>query len=68
MAKVKAHVYVLVGGAYTLLRPGDDVPEGVEVTNPDVLADEPKAAPAEDETPKPTPAKKAPARKAEPSS
>lgn len=67
MAKVKAHVYVLVGGVATLLRPSDDVPAGVTVTNPDVLADEPKAA-AKDETPKSTPAKKAPAAKAEPSS
>ncbi len=46
MAKVKAYVYVLVSGTSTLLRPGDEVPEGVTITNPDVLDGEP----AEDTT------------------
>ncbi len=71
MAKVKAYVYVLVGGVNTLLRPGDDVPEGVSVTNPDVLEADAKILPApekeQEEAPapaEPTPAKKAPARKA----
>jgi len=62
MAKVKAYVYVTVGGGSALLRPGDDVPAGVTVTNPDVL-DGP--AP-EQETPKApakaTPRKTAPAK------
>ncbi len=44
--KVTAYVYVLVKGTSTLLRPGDEVPEGVTITNPDVLAGEP----AEDTT------------------
>ena len=54
MAKVKTYVYVMHEGYPVLLSPGDTIPEGVTVTNPDVLdeADEP------DE-----PAKKAPARK-----
>ena len=35
--KVKSNVYVLVGGYAVLLRPGDTVPDGVEVTNPAVI-------------------------------
>ncbi len=59
MAKVKAYVYVLVSGTSTLLRPGDEVPEGVTITNPDVIDGETPApeaeAPPEPETPE-TPA------------
>ena len=59
MAKVKAYVYVLVSGTSTLLRPGDEVPEGVTLTNPDVIDGETPApeaeAPSEPETPE-TPA------------
>ncbi len=59
MAKVKAYVYVLVSGTSTLLRPGDEVPEGVTLTNPDVIDGEAPAAeaeaPSEPETPE-TPA------------
>jgi len=70
MAKVKAYVYVLVGGASKLLRPGDTVPDGVTIRNPDVLADEPKAAPAEKLTedapePAPAPKKRAPRKAAD---
>ncbi len=54
MAKVKAYVYVLVSGTSTLLRPGDEVPEGVTLTNPDVIDGEPTKAP-EPKTPE-TPA------------
>jgi len=60
MATVTAYVYVMDGGASKLLRPGDTVPDGVTVTNPAVLADEPKPTPA----PTPTPAKKATGRPA----
>ncbi len=49
MAKVKAYVYVVVGGTSTLLRPGDEVPSGVTITNPDVIDGEPVVAPAEED-------------------
>lgn len=66
MAKVKAYVYVVVGGTTQLLEPGDIVPDGVTVTNPDVLADEPAPAAKPEPTPAPapTPAKKPTTRKA----
>lgn len=32
--KVKAYVHVLQGAESLLLAPGDEVPEGVEITNP----------------------------------
>ena len=35
--KVKAYVHVPKGAEYILLAPGDEVPEGVEVTNPDAI-------------------------------
>ncbi len=35
--KVKTYVYVIKDGATVLLRPGDTVPAGVTVTNPDVI-------------------------------
>jgi len=35
--KVKANVYVIKDGQTVLLRPGDTVPDGVTVTNPDVI-------------------------------
>lgn len=44
--KVKAHVYVIKDGQTVLLRPGDTVPEGVEVTNPDVIEADAKILPA----------------------
>lgn len=37
MAKVNTYVYVVQDGYPVLLNPGDDIPEGVEVTNPAVL-------------------------------
>lgn len=60
--KVKANVYVVTDGQTVLLRPGDTVPDGVEVTNPDALEDEATSEEA------PAPAKRAPAKKAAPAS
>lgn len=48
--KVKTHVYVMQDGFPVLLAPGDEVPEGVEVTNPAALEDAPEA-PAEEKKP-----------------
>lgn len=66
MAKVKAHVYVTADGYPVLLRPGDEVPAGVTVTNPEVV-DSPvvaEAPKAEDDKETKAPAKR-PARKAD---
>ncbi len=65
--KVKTYVYVIKDGATVLLRPGDTVPAGVTVTNPDVIEADAKILPApapaeqeekadEPETPEPDPA------------
>jgi hypothetical protein len=35
--KVKARVHVMKGAEHIVLEPGDEVPEGVEVTNPDAI-------------------------------
>ncbi len=58
--KVKANVYVMKNGLAVLLRPGDTVPDGVTVTNPDVIDADSVAADTEaaDKA-----AEKAPARK-----
>ncbi len=63
MAKVKAYVYVLVSGTSTLLRPGDEVPEGVTLTNPDVIDGETPAA--DEPEPDPAPKKRAPRKAAD---
>lgn len=69
--KVKTNVYVMKDGYAVLLRAGDDVPEGVTITNPEVVdspvgvqadkpaADEQADKPAENDT-----AQKRPSRKA----
>ncbi len=57
--KVNAYVYVVKDGYPVRLSPGDTVPEGVVVTNPDVLVDEP-AQPEKEPEKAP---EKAPARK-----
>ncbi len=44
--KVKSFVYVIKGGSAVLLRPGDTVPDGVTVTNPDVIEADAKILPA----------------------
>jgi hypothetical protein len=44
--KVKAYVYVVHNGSTIFLRPGDTVPAGVTVTNPDVIEAEAKILPA----------------------
>ncbi len=60
--KVKAYVYVIVGGVTKLLRPGDTVPDGVVVKNRDAVEADAKILPApapepkKDEDPAPAPA------------
>jgi hypothetical protein len=50
--KVKAYVHVLKDAEHILLAPGDEVPEGVEVTNPDAIDESSVAEVAADDKPR----------------
>lgn len=53
--KAKANVYVTHNGYPLFVREGDEIPDGVNVTNPAVLGDQEPEAPNVPDTDNPTP-------------